>query len=360
MSKALSYLLPLLVAFFALCPPIDFRIPAPTEQWPFLITAAGFLGIRILFMRANLIVKAVPLLTLLICFFSSIQVVCFNAYVSIVFCTYFYIGLTRMHSWRPMFATLKTLLVFNGILLFMQYVGSDMMLNFGLKEITCFGVVGQHMQMGSFSLVLSSVLAILSPWWLLFPLITALICNSSWTIACVGSGVLAYAAARKKWIPLALGILLVAGFVYMANATGKINANTGGNGRLEVWRRTVHLLNDRPWNGWGPGSFKGVFPALSNMTGLPWKTAHNDWLQFAFELGYPIFALIVSAWSFLFIKLFQSLKRSGGPILMAAFLMISLDMMVHFPTRMEQCNPLILTLLAYIQLWLQKKTIEIA
>jgi len=360
MRKALSYLLPLLVAFFALCPPIDFRVPSPTEHWPFLITAAGFLGIRILFMRVNPIVKVVPLIALIICFFGSIQVVCFNAYVQIVFCAYLYIGLTRMHSWRPMFATLKALLVFNALLLFMQYMGSDMMLNFGLAyEITCYGVVGQHMQMGSFSLVLASALAIISPWFLVFPIITALICNSSWTIACVGSGALAYAAARRKWLPVVMGILLVVGFVYMAHATGKIPANTGGNGRLEVWRRTVHLLNDRPWNGWGPGSFKGVFPALSDMTGIPWKTAHNDWLQFAFELGYPAFSYLVMAWMFLFYKLVKNCQRSGAPILIAAFVMISLDMIVHFPTRMEQCNPLILTLLAYIQLWLQKTSIEI-
>lgn len=377
MRKALSYLLPLLVAFIALIPPIKFRIPAPTEHWPLLIAVAGFLGIRILFIKVNWIVKAIATLSFISCFFSSIPYLSFNTYVAIVAHCYLYIGLTMMDSWRPMFAAVKSLLIFNAILLVMQYLGLDQLYNWSLEAPTCFGVTGQHMQMGSYSVILTTLLGILSPLFIIFPILTALICNSSWTLFCAGAGTITYLLCKppilrrpagqlhprretKKKIIFVLSIcLILAASISMAFLTNKVQANLSENGRLGIWKISLELLKEHPWTGWGPGTFKGVFPSLSkaffNYNGIPWIHAHNDFVQIAFEFGWPLFCLALFAWGSIFGNLLNNFDRKGSAILIAGFVMITLDMMVHFPTRLAEIAPLVITFLAYCDNWLNKK-----
>jgi len=334
MKKALSYLLPLLVAFVALIPPIRFRIPAPTEHWPLMVACAGFLGIRTLFIKVNPIVKIAAGLAFLSCFFSSIPYISFNTYVVIVAHIYLYIGLTRMDSWRPMFATFKTLLIYNAFLICMQVIGQDQMFNWSLDSTVCFGITGHHMHMGSYSVILAAFLGILSPLYLAFPIVVAFFCNSAWALMCAGSGLLVYASARKKRALVGIGVLIVAGFFVFAIQEGKIQENLAHSGRMEVWKESLELTNEKPLTGWGPGTFKGAFPSLSqaifDRRSRPYEHAHNDYVQFAFEFGYPITAAAAAA-------------------LIAGFVMIALNMVVHFPTRLAELCPMILAFLAYCE-----------
>ncbi len=350
MPKILSYILPLIAAFFALIPPIDFKIEEPNKDvWPLMIVCTAFLGIRILFIRTNIIVKAIPVLALLNCFLSGIPFVSFNAYVSVVACCYFYIGLTMMDSWRPMFEMAKTLLILNGILLAMQILGHDSMLNFGRQTIEGYGVVGQHMQMGSFALVLAAFLGIINPLFYVFPLIAAIICNSSWTLFCAAVALAVGFGIRRPRLLLALMAAALACFLFMAIKTGKFAANTDeSNGRSTVWAQTIKLSNDRPLRGWGISTYQHAGPVFVQVRGLPWKQAHNDFIQLDFELGHPLFLLAVIAWGWIIALLIRNLNRPGAINLLIGIVAISLDMIVHFPLRIIQCVPLLICFFAYL------------
>jgi len=292
MRKFLSYLLPFITACFALVPMIQFVLfPPYFEYWPMMIAVAGFLGVLILFINTNIFIKAISISTFVICFFGSSPYVCFNQYVSIMVCCYFYIGLTRMSSWKPMFVVLKSLLIIHSIFLIVQIAGHDQLLNFDLKALATYGIVGQHMQMGSFSIVLAACLSIISPLFFLWPVVVGLITKSTWTLLC--AGVALFIRSRSKWLRF-IAILVLIGAVVMCIKTGKIQAGlSDSSGRLMVWQKSIEILNQRPLQGWGPGMYKYIFPVLSEMTGVPWKTAHNDFIQFAFELGYILFGFLI-------------------------------------------------------------------
>ncbi len=352
----LSYVLPLVVAFFTLIPPIMFRIPAPQgEYWPLLMACAGLAGIRILFIHTSIIVKIVAVTSFVSCFFSGIPYISFNAYPSIVFCCYLFILLTRMDSWKPMFTMIKAILCLNMIFLAMQLMGEDRLLNFGLERVACWGVIGHHMQAGSFSVVLAAVLGVLHPIFWLFPIFVGIICKSAWTVLCAG---VAFLLVSKSKVVRLLALGCAVGFVIICITGGKIQQGLSPEmGRLMIWKRSVQLLNERPWTGWGPASYKVVFPALSEIKGIPWKTAHNDPVQLAFELGYPLCALFALLWIMIFFVLWDLRGSKNGRYLWVGYLVISLDSLIHFPSRMIQCVPLIIVLLAYGEALYDRKEI---
>lgn len=268
-----------------------------------------------------------------------------------------------MDSWGPMFKTLKALMAFNAILAILQALGHDQMLNWGLDKIKCFGITGHHMQMGSYSVILSCLLGILSPWAMTFSFIMAFFCNSSWTLACAGAWLITWSAARRSWLPGALGAVFVAVFAVMAFATNKLPGNLTRNGRLGVWRRAIIILNERPLRGWGPGTFKGGFSALQTAKFRPqntmgastsiWLSAHNDFVQIAYEFGYPIFSVFMAGWLWILVILVRKSYMPGGPPLLAGFVAISMDMLVHLPVRLAELCPLMIAFLAYIEVWLK-------
>jgi len=341
-KKVLSHILPLIVAILCLVPPIKFLVHPPEfEYWPMMILIAGLLGIRILFINTNIFIKTTSILTFIICFFSSSPYTSFNQYISIIACCYFYIGLTRMNSWKPMFSILKSILILNSILIAIQIIGYDQLLNFGLTEITTYGIIGHYMQMGSFSVILGTCLSIINPLFFLFPVIIGLITKSTWTLFCASIGL--WLRFKSEWFRV-IAIIVFFTAIIVCIKTGKIQQGLSPEvGRLIVWKKSIILLNERPLYGWGSGMFKYIFPALSKMKTIPWTNAHNDWIQLAFELGYILFSLILLGWFWILIR---SIKRKQT-IFLTGFIVISINMLVHFPLRMIQCVPLIILFLAY-------------
>lgn len=351
MRKALSYILPLIAAFFCLIPPIDFALKAPDKNlWPLTMVCAAFLGIRMLFVRTNWIVRLAPTVLLINCFLSGMPVVSFNAYPPLLACAYFYVALTRMETWRPTWQMLGSLLVLNSLLLLMQVLGHDRLLNFGRQTIEGYGVIGQHMQMGSFSVILSAVLGATTPLFYIFAIVVGIYCKSSWTLLCAGLALAAAPGIRRPKILGILAVLALAGFFIMATKTGKFSANTHkDNGRSTVWMQSIEMSNERPIRGWGISTYQWAGPVFVKVKGIPWKQTHNDWIQLDVELGHPIFFLFVMAWAWVLAVL---ISKSADPQifkLTIGYLVISLDMVVHFPLRIIQCAPLIIIFLAYCE-----------
>jgi O-antigen ligase len=103
----------------------------------------------------------------------------------------------------------------------------------------------------------------------------------------------------------ALVTLVVVGALVLKNATlrhlmtGGVTTEIAGHviyvaapdTRLEIWRRTLHMIKDHPFGGVGPGNFQQVFERVYNpelnADGRRGVHAHNDWLQQFGELGLP-------------------------------------------------------------------------
>ncbi|MCK5581958.1 MAG: hypothetical protein KAJ18_11880, partial [Candidatus Omnitrophica bacterium] len=114
-----------------------------------------------------------------------------------------------MDSWKPMFVVFKSLLILNSMLLILQFSGNDQLLNHGLDHISSYGVVGQHMQMGSFSIVLAACLSIIHPAFFIFPVVVGILCNSVWTIFCAFAGIII--TAKSNYVRIAaVPILIIA------------------------------------------------------------------------------------------------------------------------------------------------------
>jgi hypothetical protein len=72
----------------------------------------------------------------------------------------------------------------------------------------------------------------------------------------------------------------------------------GDADRTALWHLSQEAVAQRPWTGWGLGSFEGVYSLLQPPTlVLPFDKAHNSYLESAIELGIPtaigFFAILV-------------------------------------------------------------------
>lgn len=94
---------------------------------------------------------------------------------------------------------------------------------------------------------------------------------------------------------------LVAGFVFLPSdplvgAVGESlsqGARSDLEGRLPVWRDTEHLLREYPLFGTGLGTYSSVFPKFQTSSlDLFVPHAHNDFLEFATDLGFLGFLIL--------------------------------------------------------------------
>lgn len=353
----MAYLIASIIAFCALIPPIEFRIPAPHPYWPLFMTCASFAGLYLVFLPINRFVKFVAVVSFFNALMSSVPYVSFNAYALVILCCYFYVACTKIKNWTPIITALKVLFLLNCILLICQLFRQDQLLNFGTDKTVCFGVVGHKMQMSSFITVLSAIMVPVTPWFLLGGLAVSMYCTSVWGIFCCGLGMLIYSRLINKRLFNFFVVGLITLFVVLGFALGKFDANAQSKyGRSAVWYHSLRLASERPLMGWGIGSYKVVFHPLSQMQNIPYRQAHNCWIQFVFELGYPAALWILICFAYFMCRLYETTRRKMHRLmsykLFIAALIIAVDMMVHFPTRMIQCVPLIICFLAYCEQYL--------
>ena len=313
--KIYPYIASVLIAFFALIPPINFYIPTPNiEWWTMIVVVSGFLGFLTIFINTNIFLKILAVGGFINCFVFSPSV-SFTVYVPFVICCYFYIICTKIENWKPVYNTVLCLVIYNLFFMTMQFLGKDTLLNFGMgKKIVEHGVIGSRMQMESFLL---NCLVLL----------------------------MAIKGINKKWFKnYILGLFLLSFVLILCIYTDPIIHNPLSS-RFPVWLATIKLANQHPLMGWGIGSFKCIFPALSGIrnSGLPWEEAHNDFLQILFETGYIGLAVIISIIGSLFYKL------RNNKVILIGLSLVCMDMMIHFPIRVLNIVLILICFLAYCE-----------
>ena len=71
---------------------------------------------------------------------------------------------------------------------------------------------------------------------------------------------------------------------------------SGREGRLEIWLNSIKFVNEKPFFGWGPGSFQELYEKNNNV----WLGhAHNLPLDFAFNYGYLVSIILFATIIFL-------------------------------------------------------------
>lgn len=149
----------------------------------------------------------------------------------------------------------------------------------------------------------------------------------------------------RKWVvwvlvPLA-GLVLVGGTL----AAYRMKARSA-DGRLLMWKTTLRMIADRPWDGVGPGCFAGVYgDCQAAWLSSPHATdgerqvagsagaAFNDYLQLAAELGLPGLLLMVAVLFFGF-RGFRRRWRSGGCGFAAALAALSVFAAASYPLQL--------------------------
>ena len=308
-ESSLAFFISALLAFFALIPPVGFRIPNPDMMvWTAMMVFAGFLGVLLLFTRVNAIVKIAAIGGYVNCFLSAAPVLSFTSYIPLLFCCYFYLFCTKVKSWTPIFNTLAAIIILECLFIFIQILRKDTLLNFGFGGRSCFGTIGSQMQLESF-LVVVSALAIQRRRMLVFALV-------------VGSSIL-------YTVLYGLHIHITSSFM----------------SRLPCWKQAFLLANEHPFTGWGIGSFKFIFTPLSKGVTENFRSAHNEWVQMLFETGYPGLILMAGVFGYLVYRLIKG-KRW---LLLVALTALAMDISVHFPLRTLQCPLIIVAFLAYLE-----------
>ena len=114
-----------------------------------------------------------------------------------------------------------------------------------------------------------------------------------------------------------VGTAIVIGFQPVASRwTEFFRRDPGSEGRIWMAHACMDMIRDRPWCGFGPGTFALVFPFYSrpygdSLSGV-WRYAHSDYLQMLVDWG----ALGCAPWAVLIggglIRTLRRVSRRGG------------------------------------------------
>ena len=85
--------------------------------------------------------------------------------------------------------------------------------------------------------------------------------------------------------------------------------------RLRAPLLTLNLIAERPWTGFGGGSFFTVFPPYKTPD-MPWfwNHAHNDYVEVAADLGLPGLALLLALGIWTLIRIWPRMKDSASSL----------------------------------------------
>jgi O-Antigen ligase len=97
--------------------------------------------------------------------------------------------------------------------------------------------------------------------------------------------------------------------------------------RLDLLQTTLHMAGDRPWLGFGMGTFPLTYPQYARFDlGVVVNAAHSDWAEWATEGGFPFVALIAAL-------LLMVSGRAVRSVWGIGVLAVALHSLIDYPTR---------------------------
>jgi O-antigen ligase len=204
-----------------------------------------------------------------------------------------------------------TFLILDIVLVLIQLFHKDKLLNFNLKENTCYGTVGNWMQLKCF------------------------------LILCIAFLIALKKIKINKWLLSGLVVFILTYF-FKHNVFHNFLMCRG-----PVWLKTISLSSDHPFLGYGIGTFKFLFPGFQGqdiyaLEGI-WRHAHNFWVQLLFETGYiGLFIALLG----MFVLVYKLLKNGLWHLLLGLSL-VSYSLMFHFPDRQSSTVLILVAFFAY-------------
>ena len=119
---------------------------------------------------------------------------------------------------------------------------------------------------------------------------------------------LARPPAPRRLIPLfAAGVMVLAALAGGEVLVHRLQDSDPFRDRREIFASSLAMIAARPWTGYGLGNFATVYPEFARFDpGAVVEHAHNDWLEWATEGGWPYAA----AWMLLAISALRPALRS--------------------------------------------------
>jgi O-antigen ligase len=119
---------------------------------------------------------------------------------------------------------------------------------------------------------------------------------------------LARPPAPRRLIPLfAAGVMAFAALAGGEVLLHRLQDSDPFRDRREIFASSLAMVAARPWTGYGLGNFATVYPEFARFDpGAVVEHAHNDWLEWATEGGWPYAA----AWMLLAISVLRPALRS--------------------------------------------------
>lgn len=104
---------------------------------------------------------------------------------------------------------------------------------------------------------------------------------------------LARPPAPRRLIPLfTLGVTALAALAGGEVLIGRLHDPDPFRDRREIFATSLAMVAARPWTGYGLGNFATVYPEFARFDpGAAVEHAHNDWLEWATEGGWPYVAV---------------------------------------------------------------------
>lgn len=112
--------------------------------------------------------------------------------------------------------------------------------------------------------------------------------------------------------------------------------------RVQFLRSSWQMLRDRPWTGFGLGTWRTAYPAYARIdNGLIANRAHSDWMEWAVEGGLPFLGLMATIFVWTAPRAIRSVWGIG---LLAVFL----HSLVDYPAREPALAVLLFALLGLL------------
>jgi hypothetical protein len=209
--------------------------------------------------------------------------------------------------------------VLNAILTTAQLLHKDFMWE---NTPSICGFMETSSQLGQYSALALPLLIFIHPILGLFPAFTLLVANSYSSIlaSLAGMAFLGGFKGRILTFKVGIGILLILWFsLNFSPIKDKFKC------RPILWQKTLKISLQRPYLGWGYGSFKEKVTEFKGETLGKWEysRAHNDYLHTAQELGFPILCCVgIFFWQLL--KKFKTLKKDKLTLYLGSSILVVL------------------------------------